>query len=135
LETKPRFAGNINPKSKTMKLPKFIETRLVKIFLSKAGPFLTMGISAAGAAASTYLGKQIPGLEQIITPELVAGITFVLLNAIISQLPVEVTKTYSKEIQTILNKSGQDLTVDGLALAKTTEAVKETANVDNEPTV
>ena len=86
-----------------------------------------MGISAAGAAASAYLGKQIPGLEQIITPEFIAGITFVLLNAIISQLPVEVTKTYGKEIQTILNKSGQDLTVDGLALAKTTEAVKKAA--------
>jgi hypothetical protein len=107
-----------------MKLPKFIETRLVKIFLSKAGPFLTMGLSAAGAAASAYVGKQIPGLEEVITPELIAGIAFVILNAVISQLPVEVTKTYGKEIQGALNHARQDLKIDGLALSKTAQAAE-----------
>jgi hypothetical protein len=124
MEKQPRLAGNLNPKSKTMKLPKFIETRLVKIMLSKAGPFLTMGLSAAGAAASAYVGKQIPGLEEVITPELIAGIAFVILNAIISQLPVEVTKTYGKEIQGALNHAGQDLKIDGLALSKTAQAAE-----------
>jgi hypothetical protein len=124
MEAQPRFARNLNPKSKTMKLPKFIETRLVKIFLSKAGPFLTMGLSAAGAAASAYVGKQIPGLEEVITPELIAGIAFVILNAVISQLPVEVTKTYGKEIQGALNHAGQGLKIDGLALSKTAQAAE-----------
>jgi hypothetical protein len=124
MDAQPRLARNLNPKSKTMKLPKFIETRLVKIFLSKAGPFLTMGLSAAGAAASAYVGKQIPGLEEVITPELIAGIAFVILNAVISQLPVEVTKTYGKEIQGALNHAGQDLKIDGLALSKTAQAAE-----------
>jgi hypothetical protein len=101
-----------------------IQTFIVRLALSKGGPLLITLISAFAAYLSVQAAKFAPGLEEILTPEILAAVVFLTVNEILSYLPSKVLKDYGKQIQTLLNEAGAKLKVDGIVLVKTTEAVK-----------
>jgi hypothetical protein len=101
-----------------------IQTLLIRIALSKGGPLLINLISALAAYLSLQAAKVIPGSGQILTPEILAAIVFLVVSEVLSHLPAKVLKDYGKQIQTLLNQAGSELKVDGVVLVKTAEAVK-----------
>jgi hypothetical protein len=86
-----------------MKLPSFIEKQLVKLVLKRSGPYIQKLITLAAAAGAAALAKQIPGLEAIITPELLGLVLWVVLDAVVTNLPGEILTKYGKEIQSTYN--------------------------------
>jgi len=105
----------------------WIQTLIVRMFLSKGGPLAINLISALAAYASVQASKYIPDADKLITPELVAGFTFLAVSELVSMLPAKILKTYGKQIQTVLNDAGASLKVDGVVLVKTAAAVTDKA--------
>jgi len=106
-----------------MKLPSFIEKQLVKIALSKGGPYVQKGVTLAAAFLLAKLAELVPGAAELITPELLTGLLWLVIDAIVQKLPADVIKTYGKELQSALNKRGASLTEDGFVGPKTVAAV------------
>jgi hypothetical protein len=86
-----------------MKLPKFLERQIVKLVLKRSGPYVQKLITLGAAAGAAALAKQIPGAEQIITPELLALLLWVILDALVTNIPGEILTKYGKEIQSTYN--------------------------------
>lgn len=102
-----------------MKLPSFIENIVIRLALSRLGPLLTKGITAAAAAAVAYLAAKVPGTEQYVNEYVLTGLFWWLLDFAYGKLPVEIQKRYGKELQEILNSKGGELKVDGYVGPKT----------------
>jgi hypothetical protein len=102
-----------------------IQQLLVRLALSKGGPLVITLISALAAFLSVKASKMLPGSEQVLTPEIIAALVFLLVNEILSYLPSKILKDYGKQIQSLLNEAGASLKVDGIVLVKTAEAVKQ----------
>jgi hypothetical protein len=104
----------------------FIERQLVRLLLSRGGPILQKAVTAAAAAALTYLTGKLGvdvtafGLNEAI----VAGILWGIIDIIVTKLPANVIKDYGTQIQTLLNTHGrgQHLKLDGYVGPVTVEA-------------
>jgi hypothetical protein len=102
-----------------MKLPPFIENIVIRMALSRLGPLITKGITAAAAAAVAYLATKVPGTEQYVNEYVLTGLFWWLLDFAYGKLPTEIQKRYGKELQELLNSRGGDLKVDGYVGPKT----------------
>ena len=105
-----------------------IQQLLVRLALSKGGPLAINLISALAAFLSVKAAQMLPGSEQILTPEIIAALVFLIVNEVLSYLPSKVLKDYGKQVQTLLNEAGASLKVDGVVLVKTAEAVKQVSH-------
>ena len=101
-----------------------LQVTIVRLFLSRSGPLVVNLISALAAWLSVQAAKHVPQLDQLLTPELLAGAVFLIVSDILSMLPAKVLKDYGKQIQTVLNDAGAQLKVDGVVLVKTAQAVE-----------
>jgi hypothetical protein len=104
----------------------FIERQLVRLLLSRGGPLLQKAVTAAAAAALTYLATK-SGLDLRalgLNEAVVAGIIWGILDVIVTKLPANVIKDYGAQIQTILNTYGKGtpLKVDGFVGPVTVDA-------------
>lgn len=97
-----------------MKLPSFIENAVIKIAISKSGPLLTKGITAAVAAALAYLATKFPGSEQYLNEYVLTGLLWLILDYLYERLPTDIQKKYGKELQQLFNRKGADIPVDGV---------------------
>jgi hypothetical protein len=86
-----------------MKLPKILERQIVKLVLSRSGPYVQKLITLGAAAGAAAVAKQVPGLEDIITPELLGLVLWVILDSVVTNLPGEILTKYGKEIQSTYN--------------------------------
>jgi len=104
----------------------FVERQLVKLLLSRGGPLLQKLVTAAAAAALTYIatksGLDIRALG--LNEAVVAGIIWGILDIAITRLPANILKDYGKQIQALLNTHGrgQHLKLDGYVGPVTVEA-------------
>jgi hypothetical protein len=111
-------------KARTMK--NFLERQLVRLLLSRGGPLLQKLVTAAAAAAITYLatksGLDIRALG--LNEAVVAGIIWGIIDIIVTKLPANVIKDYGTQIQALLNTHGrgQHLKLDGFVGPVTVEA-------------
>jgi hypothetical protein len=114
-----------------MKIPKFAERYIVKLLLSKAGPYLQKAVTAAATAAVAYIASKLPGAENIVNPEVVLGLIWLALDAIVTQVATGPIKEYGKEIQETYNsvrpKNTEPIPVDGFVGPVTAEGIKEVA--------
>jgi hypothetical protein len=112
-----------------MKIPKFAERLVVKLLLSKAGPFVQKGVTAAAAAAISYIAAQIPGAESLVTPEVLAGLLWLVLDATVTKLAAGPLKEYARELQEFYNATRPAdkpaLKVDSWLGPVATEAITE----------
>lgn len=108
-----------------MKLPEFLETKIVNVFLSRGGPLLQKGITLAVAAAVAYLAQKLPGTEQYINETVLTGIIWLGLDWAYGMLPASIIQKYGTSIQKTLNDAGANIKVDGSALSQTAAATKE----------
>jgi len=112
-----------------MKIPKFAEKIVVKLLLSKAGPVLQKGVTAAAAAAISYIAAQIPGAESLVTPEVLAGLLWLVLDATVTKLAAGPLKEYARELQEFYNATRPAdkpaLKVDSWIGPVATEAITE----------
>jgi len=108
-----------------MKLPEFLETKIVNIFLSRGGSLLQKGVSLAVAAVVAYLAQKLPGSEQYLNEAVVTGVVWVVADWLISLLPANIIQKYGAAIQKTLNDAGANIKVDGKPLAQTAAATKE----------
>jgi hypothetical protein len=78
----------------------FVERQLVKLLLSRGGPLLQKLVTAAAAAALTYIATK-SGLG--------------ILDIAVTKLPADIIKTYGTQIQKLLNahNQGTQLKLDG----------------------
>jgi hypothetical protein len=82
-----------------MKLPKFVERQIVRLVLSRSGPYIQKLITLGAAAGAAALAKQIPGAEQVITPEVLTLLLWLVLDALVTNIPGEILTKYGREIQ------------------------------------
>jgi hypothetical protein len=104
----------------------FIEKQLVRLLLSRGGPLLQKAVTAAAAAALTYLATK-SGLDLRalgLNEAILAGIIWGILDVIVTKLPANVIKDYGTQIQVLLNTHGrgQHLKLDGYVGPVTVEA-------------
>jgi hypothetical protein len=97
-----------------MKLPSFIENTIIRLAISKSGPLLTKGMTAAVAAALAYLATKFPGSEHYLNEYVLTGLLWLLLDYLYERLPTDIQKKYGKEIQQLFNRKGADIPVDGV---------------------
>ncbi len=95
----------------------FVERQLVKLLLSRGGPLLQKLVTAAAAAAITYLASK-SGLDVRaygINEAMVAGIIWGILDIAVTKLPANIIKDYGVQIQKLLNayNQGPQLATDG----------------------
>jgi hypothetical protein len=115
-------------KARTMK--SFVERQLVKLLLSRGGPLLQKLVTAAAAAALTYIatksGLDIRALG--VNEAVIAGIIWGILDIAVTRLPANILKDYGKQIQALLNTHGrgQHLKLDGFVGPVTVEAAAST---------
>jgi hypothetical protein len=104
----------------------FLERQLVRLLLSRGGPLLQKLVTAAAAAAITYLATKSGfdvralGLNEAV----VAGIIWGIIDVIVTKLPANILKDYGRQIQALLNTHGrgQHLKLDGYVGPVTVEA-------------
>ena len=104
----------------------FIERQLVRLLLSRGGPLLQKLVTAAAAAAITYLATK-SGLDVRalgLNEAVVAGIIWGVIDIAVTKLPANVLKDYGTQIQTLLNTHGRGrhLQLDGYVGPVTVEA-------------
>jgi hypothetical protein len=108
----------------------FVERQLVKLLLSRGGPLLQKLVTAAAAAALTYIatksGLDIRALG--VNEAVIAGIIWGILDIAVTRLPANILKDYGKQIQALLNTHGrgQHLKLDGFVGPVTVEAAAST---------
>jgi hypothetical protein len=108
----------------------FLERQLVRLLLSRGGPILQKLVTAAAAAAITYLATKSGfdvralGLNEAV----VAGVIWGIIDVIVTKLPANILKDYGKQIQALLNTHGrgQHLKLDGYVGPVTVEAAAST---------
>jgi len=108
----------------------FLERQLVRLLLSRGGPLLQKLVTAAAAAAITYLATKSGfdvralGLNEAV----VAGVIWGIIDVIVTKLPANILKDYGRQIQALLNAHGrgQHLKVDGYVGPVTVEAAAST---------
>ena len=108
----------------------FLERQLVRLLLSRGGPLLQKLVTAAAAAAITYLATKSGfdvralGLNEAV----VAGVIWGIIDVIVTKLPANILKDYGKQIQALLNTHGrgQHLKLDGYVGPVTVEAAAST---------
>jgi len=108
----------------------FLERQLVRLLLSRGGPILQKLVTAAAAAALTYIatksGLDIRALG--VNEAVIAGIIWGILDIAVTRLPANILKDYGKQIQSLLNTHGrgQHLKLDGFVGPVTVEAAAST---------
>ena len=108
----------------------FVERQLVRLLLSRGGPILQKLVTAAAAAAITYLATKSGfdvralGLNEAV----VAGVIWGIIDVIVTKLPANILKDYGRQIQALLNTHGrgQHLKLDGYVGPVTVEAAAST---------
>jgi hypothetical protein len=108
-------------------MPPFFQHWVVSLALSRSGPVLLKAVTAAAAFGSAKAAFLIPGLNQVITPEVLTGVLWCVIDAAVNRLPASILTEYGKDIQTSLNVAGANLKVDGIPLAKTAAAAAQVA--------
>lgn len=106
-----------------LQLPSFVETFVVKMALSRLGPYIQKGVSFAAAVIVTYLAAKIPNSGDFINTTVVTGLLWAIIDGLVGLIPANIIKKYGTEIQATLAKAGRPVKVDGLALSKTSEAL------------
>lgn len=106
-------------------MKKLIENLAVKFLLSRSGPLIQKGVSAAAAAAATYAATHVDGLENLLPAELVAAILWALIDSLLTRFGGKVIGDHAKTLQRIANSysSGTPLAVDGYAGPATVAAI------------
>ena len=104
----------------------FIERQLVRLLLSRGGPLLQKLVTAAAAAALTYIATK-SGLDVRalgLNEAVIAGIPWGIIDIAVTKLPANILKDYGKQIQQLLNTHGrgQHLQLDGYVGPVTVEA-------------
>jgi hypothetical protein len=104
----------------------FLERQLVRLLLSRGGPILQKAVTAAAAAALTYIatksGLDIRALG--LNEAVLTGIIWGIIDVIVTKLPANVIRDYGTQIQSLLNAHGrgQHLKLDGFVGPVTVEA-------------
>ncbi len=107
-----------------MKIPKFAEKLVVKLILSKAGPAVQKGITVAVSASLAWLATRLPGAENYLTPEVLTGLIWVVLDTVVIKLAAGPLKEHALALQKFLNDNGADIPEDKYVGAVTVEAAK-----------
>ena len=108
-----------------MKLPKFAESFLVKMAISKSGPLVMKATTGVVAAVVAYLAQKVPGAEMYLNEYVLTGLLWVGIDYLYGLLPEAVKKQYGKELQAILNENGANVKIDGYVGPETLKAVSE----------
>lgn len=95
---------------------------VIRLALSRSGPLLTKGITAAVAASLAYLATKFPGTEEYLNEYVLTGLLWLLLDYIYEQIPADIQKKYGKELQQLFNRKGADIPVDGVVGPVTVQA-------------
>jgi hypothetical protein len=104
----------------------FLERQLVRLLLSRGGPLLQKLVTAAAAAALTYIatksGLDIRALG--LNEAVIAGIIWGILDIAVTRLPANILKDYGRQIQALLNAHGRGVLLkeDGYVGPVTVEA-------------
>jgi len=108
-----------------MKLPQFAQEIIVKLILSKSGPLIQKGITAAAAYAVTWLSTKLPGVESSLTPEVIAGLLWLVFDTIATKLAAGPLKEYAAQLQEIVAASGHNVKRDKYIGPVMVETIKE----------
>lgn len=105
-----------------MKLPAFIEDIFVKLVISKSGPAIQKAISAIVAGVVGFASTKLPGSETFLTPTVVGGLTWALVDYLITLVPGHILSKYGKELQQVLDDAGANVKVDGFVGRQTVKS-------------
>lgn len=115
-------------------MKKLIENLAVKFLLSRSGPLMQKGVSAAAAAAATYAATHVEGIENLLPAELLAAVLWTLIDAAITRFGGQVIGANAKTLQRIANSysRGKLLRVDGYVGPATVAAIASELDAANE---
>jgi len=96
---------------------KWFEKYVVKLLLSRSGPFIQKAITGAAAAALTYAANKL-GFDLTVfgvTQEVVVAIIWGIIDVAVTKLPADIIREYGANLQKLLNtySTGSQLKVDG----------------------
>ena len=104
---------------------KWFEKYVVKLLLSRSGPFIQKAITGAAAAALTYAASKL-GFDLTVfgvTQEVVVAVIWGIIDVAVTKLPADIIREYGTQIQNLLNaySQGAQLKVDGFVGPKTVD--------------
>lgn len=108
-----------------MKIPSFLQKSIVKLILGKLGPETQKAITVVVSAAIAWLATRLPGVEQHLTPEVLTGLIWLVLDTVVTKLAAGPLKKYALELQEFLNNNGAKIDEDKFIGPVTVEAVKK----------
>jgi hypothetical protein len=96
---------------------KWFEKYVVKLLLSRSGPFIQKAITGAAAAALTYAANKL-GFDLTVfgvTQEVVVAVIWGIIDVAVTKLPADIIREYGANLQKLLNtySTGSQLKVDG----------------------
>jgi hypothetical protein len=102
---------------------KWFEKYVVKLLLSRSGPFIQKAITGAAAAALTYAASKL-GFDLTVfgvTQEVVVAVIWGIIDVAVTKLPADIIREYGANLQKLLNtySTGSQLKVDGFVGPKT----------------
>jgi hypothetical protein len=102
---------------------KWFEKYVVKLLLSRSGPFIQKAITGLAAAVLTYAATKL-GFDVTsfgITQEVVVAVLWGIIDIAVTKLPADIIREYGAQIQKLLNtySTGSQLKVDGFVGPKT----------------
>jgi len=102
---------------------KWFEKYVVKLLLSRSGPFIQKAITGAAAAALTYAASKL-GFDLTVfgvTQEVVVAVIWGIIDVAATKLPADIIREYGANLQKLLNtySTGSQLKVDGFVGPKT----------------
>ena len=101
-----------------------LEKFVVKFLLSRSGPVLQKIVSGTAAAAVTYGAAHVPGLEELLPAETMAGLLWLLLDIALTRFGGKILGDHAKTLQRIANKYGSTpMAVDGYVGPVTTAVI------------
>jgi hypothetical protein len=117
-----------------MKIPQFAKEYVVKLILSKYGPAVQKAFTLAASAALGWLSTYLPGSERYITPEVLTGLIWVVLDVVVTKLAAGPLKEYAKQLQDFMAQNGRIVKKDAYIGPVMVEMVKEEITAAQQPT-
>ncbi len=108
-----------------MKIPAFAEQIVVKLLLANLGPYIQKGLTVAGAAGLAWLTTQLPGAEQYLTPEILTGLLWVILDVTATKLAAGPLKEYATQLQVLMKARGHNVKMDSYIGPVMVETIKD----------
>jgi len=116
-----------------MIIPSFAKEIVVKLILSKSGPFIQKGITAAAAFVVTWLSTKLPGVESSLTPDVIAGLLWLAFDTVATKLAAGPLKEYAGQLQEIVAENGVNVKRDNYIGPVMVETIKQEIKAAKKP--